>query len=243
MPAKQQDKVLLTCPHCGGQQSEPRAVISTICRQCRRHFRAGDIPKSTPASPDTARDLRRVNCFECATLLEVAVNAQSTMCKRCSAHIDLRDYQINNAVSRNFRTKGRFVIEPKGYVFNTEAIVGDAIIRGRFLGKLVAERSLTVFSSTEIKGSFRTARLEIPEGHHFRWPAGLWVGGADIAGELVTNLESSGTIILRSTARHYGNLQTARLVVEEGAVVMGELRIGSKFSVPSPPGLEIARHS
>ena len=145
MPAKQQDKVLLTCPHCGGQQPEPRAVISTICRHCRQHFRAGESPKPVASSFDTARDIRRVACFECSTELEVSASAQSTMCKRCSAHLDLRDYQINNAVSRNFRTKGRFVVEAKGYVFNTEATVGEAVVRGRFLGKLVAERSLTVF--------------------------------------------------------------------------------------------------
>jgi cytoskeletal protein CcmA (bactofilin family) len=52
-------------------------------------------------------------------------------------------------------------VEPKGYVFNTEAVVGDATIKGRFLGKLAAEHSLTIFSTAEIKGSFKTARLII----------------------------------------------------------------------------------
>ena len=36
--------------------------------------------------------------------------------------MDLRDYTINSAVSKNFKTRGAFVIEPKGYVFNTEII-------------------------------------------------------------------------------------------------------------------------
>ena len=58
------------------------------------------------------------------TELEVPVSAESTMCKRCSRYVDLKNYQINSAVSKNFKTKGAFVVEPKGYVFNTEAVVG-----------------------------------------------------------------------------------------------------------------------
>ena len=164
------------------------------------------------------------------------------MCKRCSAHIDLRDYHINNAVSKNFRTKGRFVIELKGYVFNTEATVGDAVIKGRFIGKLTAERSLTIYSTAEIKGSFRTACLVIPEGNHFRWKEDLSVGSAEIAGELVANLLSPGTVTLKATARFYGDVRANSLVVEEGAIVVGNLRIGRReFPVRDDIGMKVGR--
>jgi cytoskeletal protein CcmA (bactofilin family) len=226
MPVKQQDKVLLTCPRCGHPQQEPRAVISTVCRECHQHFLAADVLKPSAAPSAPPKDARRIRCFECGTELSVATTAQSTMCKRCSAHIDLRDYLINRAVSQNFRTKGQFVIDIKGYVFNTEAFVGDAVIKGRFLGKLVAERSLTVFSTAEIKGTFQTGQLVIPAGNHFRWKQDLRIGSAEIAGELVANIESPGTVVLKSTARCYGDIRAAGLVVEEGAVVVGGLRIG-----------------
>src|SRR5919109_4091674 len=166
MAAKQQDKILLTCPRCGHQQPEPRAVISTVCKSCHQHFRAEEATKPSPKKPARPQNLKRITCFDCGTDLEVAPSAQSTMCKRCSAHIDLRDYQITNAVSRNFKTKGQFLIESKGYVFNTEAIVGDAIIKGKFLGKLFAERSLTIYSSADIKGHFKTGKLIIPADNH-----------------------------------------------------------------------------
>ena len=73
------------------------------------------------------------------------------MCKRCSRYVDLKDYRINSAVSKNFKTKGSFIIEPKGYVFNTEAIVREAVIKGRFLGKLTVDQ-LTIYSTAEIAG-------------------------------------------------------------------------------------------
>src|SRR6266545_3181716 len=180
MPAKKQAKVLVTCPRCGHQQSEPRAAISTVCKQCGQYIKVQEVLKPAARSPERPRELRKLACFECGTELEVAVSAQSTMCKRCSRHIDLRDYHIANAVSKNFKTKGAFVVEPKGYVFNTEATVGDAVIKGRFLGKLIAERTLTIYSTAQIKGSFTAERLIIPELNHLRWQDTIKVGSAEI---------------------------------------------------------------
>jgi cytoskeletal protein CcmA (bactofilin family) len=230
MPAKKQDKILLTCPHCGHPQQEPRAVISTVCKNCNRYFRADEVgkpvSKGKAKAPERTKDLKHLTCFECGTELETAVSAQSTMCKRCSAHIDLRDYHINNAVSKNFKTKGQFFIDSKGYVFNTEATAGDAVIKGKFLGKLFAEHSLTIYSTADIKGTFRTGKLIIPAENHFRWKEDIKVGSAEIAGELVGNLCSEGTVALKPTARLFGDVLAKNLVVEAGAVFVGKARIG-----------------
>jgi cytoskeletal protein CcmA (bactofilin family) len=150
------------------------------------------------------------------------------MCKRCSRYIDMKNYVINSAVSKNFKTKGSFVIDPKGYVFNTEAIVKEAVIKGRFLGKLFAEESLTVYSTAEIKGSFTTARLVIPPANNFRWTERIKITSAEIGGELAANVLATETVVLKSTARLFGDVEAANLVIEEGAVIVGRLRIGPK---------------
>lgn len=168
---------------------------------------------------------KRVVCFDCGAELDAPATAESTMCKKCSGYIDLKDYRITNAVSKNFKTRGIFVIEPKGNVFNTEAVVAEAIIKGRFLGKLTAER-LTLHSTAEIKGSFSAAHLIIPAENHFHWKEQIKVGSAEIAGELEANLHSSGTITLKSTARLFGDVEAKNFVVEEGAVVAGQVKVG-----------------
>src|SRR3989440_1843376 len=206
MPAKKQAKVLVSCPRCGHEQSEPRAAISTACKQCGQYIRVQGVLKPAARSAVRPKELRKLVCFECGTQLEVAVSAQSTMCKRCSSHIDLRDYHIVNAVSKNFKTKGEFVIELKGYVFNTEAVVGDAVIRGKFLGKLVAERSLTIYSTADIKGSFKAGRLIIPAENYFRWKEKITVGAADVAGELAARLDAEGIVLLRATRSEEGRV-------------------------------------
>ncbi len=228
MPAKKQDQVLVACPHCGHQQPEARSAFSTICKQCGQHLRVQEALNPAPKAAARAPRQRRITCFECGAELDVPASAESTMCKKCSRYLDLHDYRIATALAKNFKTKGRFTVEPKGYVFNTETIGGEVVIKGRFHGRLTAEQSLTIYSSAEIKGSLTAAHLIIPAENHFRWPDRIHVGSAEIAGELAANLNATGTVTLKATARWFGDLAAASLVVEAGAVVVGKMEIGNK---------------
>lgn len=235
-------KVLVTCPHCGHSQQEPSTAYSSVCKKCREYFRLEELlaaqkaakPSKTAKSKAPARtkkeepprEVRQIKCFQCGTTLEVAPSALSTMCKRCSAHVDLQDHTITGSVSKNFRTKGRIIVEDGGFLFNTETTAGEVILKGRFLGKLVAEHTLEIHRTAEIRGTFKAGRLVIPAGNVFRWKEPLIVQDADIAGELQANVHASGTFTLRSTARFFGDLRAANLVVEEGAVLVGALRLG-----------------
>jgi cytoskeletal protein CcmA (bactofilin family) len=92
---------------------------------------------------------------------------------------------------------------------------------------LRVEGALTIYSSAEIKGTFNVGRLVIPAENHFCWKDPIRVQSAEIAGELAASLEAADTIILKSTARMFGDLAARHLVVEPGAVVVGEVRIGA----------------
>jgi cytoskeletal protein CcmA (bactofilin family)/DNA-directed RNA polymerase subunit RPC12/RpoP len=226
MPANQQDKAQIVCPHCGHQQMEPRLAISTNCRQCGRHLLVHDLLHPKHKEAVRTVEQRRVSCFDCGAELDVPMAAQSAMCKRCSSYLDLQDYLINNAVSKNFKTKGRFVVEAKGYVFNTTVIAREIVIKGRLIGKLTAEQSLTVYSTAEIKGTFRTPLLVIPTENYFHWKEPLQVGSVDIAGELVSDIRAELTVTIRSTGRLFGNIHARNLVAEEGALLVGDCAIG-----------------
>jgi cytoskeletal protein CcmA (bactofilin family) len=218
--------IAVTCPSCGNIQPEPRSAYSSVCKKCRKHFRLQEAlhPAAIPAKP--AIESRRIRCFQCDTELDVPLSAESTMCKRCSSHVDLTDYHITQTVSRNFRTHGRLVIEEKGYVLNTEALVQEAVVKGRLIGKLVARGTLEIHTSANIRGQFGAGCLVIPQGHCFRWPEPLRVGGAEIGGELVAQVRASGTVKLKSTARFFGEVEAGNLVVEAGAVFVGSARVG-----------------
>ena len=229
MPPLKPDRIAVTCPRCGHCQLEPRTAYSSVCKQCHQHFRLEQV-QCLPAPPArTQLEPKQVRCFHCAAELTVPVVATSTICKRCRSHVDLADYRVTQTVSKKFRTHGRLVIEEKGFLFDSEALVGEAVVKGRFIGKLVAEGTLEINSSANIKGSFTAGRLVIPAGHHFRWPEPLPVEAADISGELVAALQASGTVRLRDTSRFFGAVQARNLVVESGAVFVGTARIGDRL--------------
>jgi len=234
MPAKKQGTVKVACPHCGHQQAEPESGYSTNCKKCGQYFRVQDALKPSRRKADQGPEQRPIVCLDCGTELKVPLSAQSTMCKRCSAYLDLRDYQISNAVSKNFKTVGTFVVEPKGYIFNTECVVGDAIIKGRFLGSLVVERSLTIHSTADIKGTFTAGCLVIPPGDHFRWKEPIKVRSAEISGELVADLQVEESVTLLATARLFGEIEARELIIQPGAVVVGQMRIGAKRKGKKP---------
>jgi cytoskeletal protein CcmA (bactofilin family) len=218
-------KVVVACPACGHQQPEPITAYSTVCKKCRKHYRVQEQLQPAAPAPPPQRDTRRVQCFNCRTELEVPAAAQSTMCKKCSSHVDLRDYTITNATSKNFKTRGRFVIEEGAYLFNTDTIANEVILKGRFLGKLTAEKSLEIYNTSELKGTFTANLLIIPSGQRFRWPDALQLGGADVSGELVANIKAKQTVTLRASARLFGDVEAGGLVVEPGAVFVGRAKI------------------
>lgn len=216
------------CPKCGHLQSESRTAYSSICKQCHEHFRVQEALHPAARAAPPAIEQRRTRCFQCGADLAVAKAAESTMCKRCSSHIDLADYQISQTVSKSFRTHGRLVLEEKGYLLNTESLVGEAILKGRLIGRLATEGTLEIHSSATIKGTLLPGRLVIPAGHHFRWPQPLMVRDAEIAGELAADLTGTGTVVLKPSARLFGTVTARNLVVEAGAVFVGSARIDAR---------------
>jgi len=228
MPESGRKTVEVACPRCGHLQPEPPTAYSTLCKKCQAYYRVQEALHPAPQALKAGILQRVIHCFQCSHELEVPHTAASTMCKWCSSHIDLTDYHVTQTVAKSFRTHGRLVIEEKGYVLNTEATVGDAIVKGRLIGRLSAYRTLVVHSSASIKGTFTAGQLIVPAGECFHWPEVIKVGGVDLGGELVADLEVVGIVRLQSGARCFGHIRAGHLVVDAGAVFVGFARIGAK---------------
>src|SRR5215472_16428700 len=153
MPALQKDSVQVSCPRCGYSQPEPKEAYSTVCKNCQQHFRIQEALRPATKTSKVIIEQRRVRCFQCGTELEAPKAASSTMCKRCSGYVDLTDYRITQTLSKNFRTHGWLVVEEKGYLLNTVSLVGEAVIKGRVIGKLATENTLEIHSSAQLKGT------------------------------------------------------------------------------------------
>lgn len=63
---------------------------------------------------------------------------------------------------------------------------------------------------------------------------------ADVAGRVQGDIEIEERLVLKSTARVEGNIETDRLVVEEGAQFTGECTMGTPISVDGEPEADTA---
>jgi cytoskeletal protein CcmA (bactofilin family) len=118
-------------------------------------------------------------------------------------------------------------------------VAAEAVIKGRFIGKLVVEKSLTIYSTAQIKGSFTAACLVVPLANQFRWAGEIQVGAAEIEGELVADL-SAQSVRVKSSGRLFGTVKARSLVAEAGATLVVEARIGAQdlWSTPARKALE-----
>ena len=125
--------------------------------------------------------------------------------------------------------KERVEPAPHGAVVHVPAfemvVAREIVIKGQVIGKLLAEQSLTIHGTAEIKGSFQTPLLIVPSDNAVHWRDGVQVGAVAIRGELVSNVDAATTVTVHRNGRLFGNVRARALVVEEGAVLVGEVNV------------------
>ena len=80
-------------------------------------------------------------------------------------------------------------------------------IDGRFRGEISSENTLIVGESGEIEATIHSKAVSI-------------------SGTVVGDVVASSKVVLHKTGRIEGNIETDSIVVEEGATINGELRMG-----------------
>jgi cytoskeletal protein CcmA (bactofilin family) len=110
----------------------------------------------------------------------------------------------------------------KGTVFEgTVRAENDVRASGQIVGTLRVEGKAMISESGSVDGE-------------------IIATNADVAGRVQGDIEIEERLVLKSTARVDGNIQTDRLVVEEGAKFTGECKMGTPISVNGTPDEEAA---
>ncbi len=152
---------------------EYAAAKSTMCRQCGAHF-APSVPKQVvrlhakeepvetlSSDPSLFRKMEGfwnkhhssvIECFDCKAKQEISSAATSTICPKCSAHIDLRDYKITTSFSRSIRTHGEIHLTAKGDLASTSIRCRSALIEGKMRGNMHCAGTATVNYIGKIPG-------------------------------------------------------------------------------------------
>lgn len=103
-------------------------------------------------------------------------------------------------------------------------LVGEGTV---FEGTLRAESDVRasgkIVGKLDVDGKAIVAESGVVDGE-------IVATNADVAGRVEGEIHVSERLVLKSTARVDGNIETDRLVVEEGAVFTGECRMGEAVS-------------
>ena len=93
---------------------------------------------------------------------------------------------------------------------------GAVRIDGNFQGEVVSDGTLVVGQEAVVEGQIKVGQLVL-------------------SGNIQGEVEAKSKVVLHKTANLQGNIRTPVLVVEEGAVLEGQLLMGSLDSAPREP--------
>ncbi len=232
---------------------EYAAIKSTMCRQCGSAF-APSTPKQTqiklraprevPAAPPApAREepslLNKiegfwkpqrssvVECFECKTRQEISSAANSTTCRKCSAHLDLRDYKVSTSFSRIIRTHGEVHVTAKGDLSSSHVTCCAALIEGKLRGDLHCTGTATINWSGKIPGRVSAERILIERKSVVQFFRRVRAKSIEIRGHMTGEIIAEGVVVIHRNASLDGHVTARAISVEKGGIFTGQLVIGS----------------
>jgi cytoskeletal protein CcmA (bactofilin family)/RNase P subunit RPR2 len=220
--------IAIICPDCQHEQQVQPGGVSIFCKKCHNPI---DIQKvlhqpAAPAETKVAEGIT-ITCFKCPTELHAPLKAQGVMCKKCGYRNDLQSYHVKDILSRDLETHGTLTIPAGGTVLNSTARVGVATIQGKFIGKLTA-KEIILKSGSIFEGNIKADHLVLESNVQCTIKKELNANRIAIAGQYHGNITSGQSVELKRTAQFVGKIVTKNLIIEEGAAVMAELRIGEE---------------
>jgi cytoskeletal protein CcmA (bactofilin family)/Zn finger protein HypA/HybF involved in hydrogenase expression len=240
-------KVSVDCPHCGFKQMEYAAAKSTMCRQCGAHFvplapkvQVRLRPKDEPIEPVADLSLLRklegfwskhhsaiIECFDCKATQEISSAAHSTICPKCSKHIDLRDYKITTSFSRSIRTNGQIHLTAKGDLSSSNVLCRAALIEGKLRGNLHCLGRATINFTGKIPGKLTAEHILVERKSVVQFFRRVRVKSIEIHGRMTGEIVAEGAVVIHRNAMLDGNVTAKSISVEKGGIFCGQLIIGS----------------
>lgn len=224
---KSSKTVPLICPGCQHEQQVQADGVSIFCKHCHNPI---DIQKglhqpAAPAGTKATAEGITITCFKCPTELHAPLKAQGVMCKKCGYRNDLQSYHVKDILSRDLETHGTLTIAAGGTVLNSTARISSATIHGKFIGRLTA-KEITLKSGSVFEGNIKADSLILESNVQCTIKKELHANKIVIAGQYHGNITSGQSVELKRTAQFVGKLVTKNLIIEDGAAVIAELKIG-----------------
>jgi cytoskeletal protein CcmA (bactofilin family) len=227
---------------------EYAAAKSTMCRQCGAHFVPSapklevrlrpkeEQPLESIADPSLFRKLEGfwakhhssvIECFDCKATQEISSAATSTICPKCSKHIDLRDYKITTSFSRLIRTHGQIHLTAKGDLSSSNVTCRSALIEGKLRGNLNCLGTATINFTGKIPGRLTAEHVLVERKSVVQFFRRVRVKSIEIHGQVTGEIVAEAAVVIHRHAMLDGNVTAKSISVEKGGIFCGQLIIGN----------------
>jgi len=168
-----------------------------------------------------------IMCYECGYEFKVTGRTTSTHCPKCRKHLEITDYTIEGEWTEPLRTAGKIHVLPDAVLAEVDLIATDIILEGSAKdATLQAYRWLelgpaSVFSESKLQAG----GLRVVQGAEITLKKVLKIRDVEVHGVLNGKLRATGVVKVCAGALLKGDVQGARLVVEEGGGLKAKIKV------------------
>jgi cytoskeletal protein CcmA (bactofilin family) len=184
------------------------------------------------------KDAVTIECFDCNAIQTIKTKADSTICRVCGAHNDLRDYKITSSFSRSIRTHGQIHVTSKGDFTAANGTCRSALIEGKLRGNLTCLATATINYSGKIPGRLKAKNILVDGKSVVTFFRRLQIDRIEIRGRVTADIVAESAVIIRKGGSLDGNVSSRSISVEKGGTFYGQflLAITSGVSLPQRIG-------
>ena len=176
-----------------------------------------------------------VVCYECEYAFQVSGQIHETTCPKCRARLKGGDYVIDKEWFQPIRTTGNVQFLPGAVLRGVDVTAKDISLAGSAEhGGLHACRRLELWPGARFDiTKLRVKDLVVRRGARFILAQAIRCRNVEVEGELNAIIFAEGLVTLRSGGLLAGEIDCARLFVEEGGGLEAHVCVGARSSAPS----------
>ena len=215
-------KITVVCPHCGGEQQESSATISTVCHRCKGYFSLEY--KSAGRRLKKQRPSRLIRCSQCDAEQKVYEDALSAVCTVCGAHLDIGNYTLEGTVRHRLSTSGDITFGSSVRYVGPEVRAQRVTVSGQIKARIRATQEIVFAKVSEVRGALVAPLIRVLRG-----------ADADADRIVADRVEAEGGLrtkllfardhvhVLKDGKVAAGTIATPEIVVEAGGAISGRL--------------------
>ena len=195
-------------------------------------------PPPEPPSPDGPKRIghtvmptrHELVCFACGYAFPVTGQLEKIFCPKCKEQLECGDLVVDGHRTEDCRTVGTVTVSPGATVTDATLTATRIVVAGDVRrARLNPTRTLELETGAQVDlKALVPLDVTIRETAELSFDAVLRCRTLDVHGNLCARVETEGSLTLHPGCRFSGEIQTAHLVVLDGAALRGRLKVTAK---------------